>query len=337
MPQTTAPTIAITLGDAAGIGPEVVAKALGAPGSLAGARALVVGTAPVLQRALDLTATPLHARQVSAPDETVGPGEVAVYGTGDAQLASLPYGQLSPLAGRAAVDWATAAAHLALDGAVAAIATAPLNKEAAHAGGVAEVGHQEIYQAMSGAEHVSTMLLTPGLRVVHLSTHHSLAAACALVTRENVLAKLRLTHAFFSQHGIARPRISVAALNPHGGEGGLIGAEEVEHLAPAVADAREEGIDATGPVPADTVFNQAIDGRYDVVLALYHDQGHIAVKVHGWEESVTMNLGLPFIRTSVDHGTAFDIAGRGAADARGMAAAVRAAAALATGQGLTSF
>jgi 4-hydroxythreonine-4-phosphate dehydrogenase len=337
MSQITAPTIAITLGDATGIGPEVVAKALGAPGALGAARALVVGTAPVLQRALDLTGTPLRARQVSTPDEPVGPGEVAVYGTGEAQLATLPYGQLSPLAGRAAVDWAAAAALLALSGAVAAIATAPLNKEAAHAGGVAEVGHQEIYQTMSGAEQVSTMLVTPGLRVVHLSTHRSLAAACALVTRENVLAKLRLTHDFFARYGIARPRIGVAALNPHGGEHGLIGSEEVEEVAPAVADAREEGIDASGPVPADTVFNQAIDGRYDVVLALYHDQGHIAVKVHGWEESVTMNLGLPFVRTSVDHGTAFDIAGRGIADARGMAAAVRAAAALATGRGLTAF
>lgn len=337
MPSTSAPAVAITLGDAAGIGPEVVAKALADPDALGGARALVVGTAPVLQRALDLTGAPLRARQVATPEEPVSPGEVAVYGQGSPDLASLPYGRLSTAAGKAAVDWAVLAARMALDGAVTSIATAPLNKEAAHLAGVEEVGHQEIYQAMARAEHVSTMLVTPGLRVVHLSTHRSLAAACTLVTRSNVLAKLRLTHAFFAANGIGRPRIGVAALNPHGGEHGLIGSEEEEELAPAVADAREEGIDATGPVPADTVFNQAIDGRYDVVLALYHDQGHIAVKVHGWEESITLNLGLPFVRTSVDHGTAFDIAGRGIADARGMGAAVRAAAALATGKGLTAF
>ena len=228
-----------------------------------------------------------------------------------------------------AVAWATTAARLAMDGRADGIATAPLNKEAAHLAGHAEVGHQEIYQALTGAGRVLTMLLTQGLRVVHLTTHRSLRDACGEVTLDNVLATLRLTHDFFAGHGFPHPRIAAAALNPHGGEAGLMGSEETEAIGPAVEAARELGIEAVGPIPADSVFNRAIDGEFDVVLAMYHDQGHIAIKVHDWARSVTMNLGLPFLRTSVDHGTAFDIAGRGVADASGMIEAVRLAARLA--------
>ena len=170
--------------------------------------------------------------------------------------------------------------------------------------------------------------------MVHLTTHRSLRRACDAVTQENVLAKLRLTRAFFQGQGITTPRIAVAALNPHASDGGLLGDEEAREIDPAVQAARAEGIAATGPVPADTVFTQAIQGQYDVVLALYHDQGHIAVKVHGWERSISVTLGLPFVRTSVDHGTAFDIAGKGVASAQSMAQAVRVAVALATGKGL---
>jgi 4-hydroxythreonine-4-phosphate dehydrogenase len=174
--------------------------------------------------------------------------------------------------------------------------------------------------------------MTPGLKVVHLSTHKSLIEAARFVTRDTVLAKLRLTQSTFARWGLSSPRIAVAALNPHGGEGGLLGREEIEELVPAVAAAQAEGISATGPVPADSVFNRAIAGEFDVVLALYHDQGHIAIKVHDFHGSTTATLGIPFIRTSVDHGTAFDIAGRGQADARGMVAALDAARALASGQ-----
>ena len=168
--------------------------------------------------------------------------------------------------------------------------------------------------------------------MVHLSTHKSLIEAARFVTRANVLDKLRLCHDTLARWGLADARIAVAALNPHGGEGGLLGREEIDGIAPAVEAARESGIDARGPYPADSVFNRAIGGEFDVVLAMYHDQGHIAIKVHNFHESVTATLGIPLIRTSVDHGTAFDIAGKGVADASGAVAALHAAAALAEGR-----
>ena len=325
------PLIAITLGDPTGIGPEVVAKAVGRPELRSVARPLVVGSVPVVEKALALVGAKLVTRRVGSPADPVGDGELAVYEAhAEPGIEELPYGIPDPAAGAAAVGWAMAAARLALDGQVSAVATAPINKEAAHLAGHAEVGHQEIYQAMTNAPEVVTMLVTTGLRVVHLTTHRSLRIACDYVTRENVLAKLRLTHAFFSAHGFESPRIAAAALNPHGGEAGIIGSEEIDAIRPAVDEARKLGMDVTGPVPADSVFNQAVEGKFDVVLAMYHDQGHIAVKVHDWAASATMNLGLPFLRTSVDHGTAFDIAGQGIADATGMVQAVRLAASIAT-------
>ncbi|MEE8517915.1 MAG: 4-hydroxythreonine-4-phosphate dehydrogenase PdxA [Dehalococcoidia bacterium] len=327
MPE--APLIAITLGDPAGIGPEVVAKALSAPPGFP-ARAVVVGSASVLDRALHLIGSPLKAQSIPDPLSSAPEGSIAVFGDDAPDLDALPYGVASPAAGGAAVRWAMSAAQLAMDGHVQAVVTAPLNKEAAHMAGYEELGHQEIYQAMTDSPEVVTMLVTTGLRVVHLTTHRSLRLACDYVTRENVLAKIKLTNAFFTSHGYERPRIAAAALNPHGGEAGLIGNEEIEAISPAVDDARGLGIDVSGPIPADTVFNQAIEGRFDVVLAMYHDQGHIAIKVHDWAASTTMNLGLPFLRTSVDHGTAYDIAGRGVADPTGMVQAIHLAARLAS-------
>jgi 4-hydroxythreonine-4-phosphate dehydrogenase len=211
--------------------------------------------------------------------------------------------------------------------------TCPLNKEAIHAPGyVNDIGHQEILARLTGATATATVLMTPGLKVVHLSTHKSLIEAARFVTRDTVFAKLQLTQETFARWGMPEPRIAVAALNPHGGEGGLLGAEEIEELQPAVRDAQAQGINAVGPIPADSVFNRAIAGEFDVVLALYHDQGHIAIKVHDFHASTTATLGIPFIRTSVDHGTAFDIAGTGVADERGMVAALDAAGALVSGQ-----
>lgn len=176
------------------------------------------------------------------------------------------------------------------------------------------------------------MLMTPGLKVVHLSTHKSLARAVEYVRYSTVLDKLQLMHDTLTRWGMQQPRIALAALNPHGGEGGLLGQEEVEELIPAVAEAQNLGIDVTGPVPADSVFNRAINGEFDVVLALYHDQGHIAIKVHNFHQSTTATLGIPFVRTSVDHGTAFDIAGKGLADPTGLLAAAEAAEAIVDGR-----
>ena len=210
-----------------------------------------------------------------------------------------------------------------------------MNKEAASLAGYKAIGHMELLQEITGAKDVATMLMSGKLRVVHLTTHRSLKVACDYVTRERVLSKLELTHRVFGEWGLPNPRIGVAALNPHASDGGLLGTEETAAIGPAVAAAREGGIDAYGPVPADIVFHQAILGRYDVVLAMYHDQGHIPVKVHGFEQSVSVNLGLPFVRSSVDHGTAFDIAGKGVADHHSMVEAIKVASALCSGKGLS--
>ena len=188
----------------------------------------------------------------------------------------------------------------------------------------------EVFQRQTNTNQVATMLVAEQLRVVHLTTHKSLRQAPEYVTKDNVLAKIKLTHEHFVRWGFASPRIGVAALNPHASDGGLMGDEEAIHIQPAVELAVAMGINAIGPVPADTIFPQAIAGHYDVVLAMYHDQGHIPTKVHNWEKSISVNIGLPFIRTSVDHGTAFDIAGKGVANHNSMLEALRVASRLAS-------
>ena len=335
------PLIAITMGDPSGIGPEVVAKALATTAVREVCEPLVMGNAKVLEQAFRLVESPLRARPVASPKEAAtiaSNGAIPVLDAGSPDdLANLTPGVLSAAAGKACVEWVIAAGRLAVEGRVAAMATAPINKAAANMAGYQDIGHMEILQKLTEAPQVATMLLTTGLRVVHLTTHRSLRVACDYVTKENVLAKLRLTNEFFGIYGMPKARIGVAALNPHGGEEGLLGDEEITAIGPAVEAANAEGINAMGPIPADTIFHQAIAGKYDVVLAMYHDQGHIPIKVHGWEQSVTVNLGLPLIRTSVDHGTAFDIAGKGIADATGMVAAIRLAAGLAGEQRLITL
>ena len=310
--------VGITLGDPAGIGPEVAVKALN-DDDVPAADYVLYGPAWALHLGTDQTG-------LSVPDncELV---DVDVPQATDFQI-----GKVTAACGKASVAAVERCARDAIAGNVAAMMTCPLHKEAIHAAGyVDDIGHQEILARLTGATTTATMLMTPGLRVVHLSTHKSLIEAGRFVTRANVLDKLRLCHDSLTAWGLGHPRIAVAALNPHSGEGGLLGREEIDKIAPAVRDAREQNIDATGPLPADSVFNRAIRGEFDVVLAMYHDQGHIAIKVHNFHESVTATLGIPLIRTSVDHGTAFDIAGLGIADATGAVAALRAAVALAEG------
>ncbi|MDZ7685969.1 MAG: 4-hydroxythreonine-4-phosphate dehydrogenase PdxA [Gammaproteobacteria bacterium] len=226
----------------------------------------------------------------------------------------------------AAVGYFEAAVRLAQAGQIQGVVTCPINKEAVHAAGFhGDIGHQEILARMTGANLTATMLMTTGLKVAHLSTHKSLAEAVAYVEEPVVVDKLRLTASCMRAWMGRDPHIAVAALNPHGGEGGMLGREEIDELAPAVEAANAEGLQVTGPLPADSVFYRAIAGEFDAVLALYHDQGHIAIKVHNFEDSVTATMGIPFIRTSVDHGTAFDIAGRNLANADGLGRAIDAA------------
>jgi len=329
------PIIAITLGDPCGIGPEVIAKTLSMQGITERCIPLVVGSADTLRKAVKLTKTGISIHVVESPEQIIcEPGLVSVLDMGNLNVKDFKAGQVSAAAGKAAMEWVVRAGELCMDGAVAAMATAPLHKLAASMAGFKDIGHMEILQRLSGSPKVLTMLTSKGLRVIHLTTHRSLKRACDFVTKENILEALILTNSVFQKWGLQTPHFGVAALNPHGSDGGLIGDEEETEIAPAVQAAQAQGIHVTGPVPADTIFLQGIRGDYDAVLAMYHDQGHIPVKIHGFEESITVNLGLPFIRTSVDHGTAFDIAWQGKADPTSMTAAIVAAADLATGSGL---
>ena len=309
------PFLAITMGDAAGIGPEVTAKTLIDPAIYEKCRPFVVGNTDAMNDALRLIKSDLKAVKLQTLEDVDGNyGQVEVLDLNNLDYSAITYGQLSEQSGNATVEWILKAGELAATGAIQAICTAPINKEACNLAGHKDIGHMEIFQSQTGAKDVATMLMARQLRVVHLTTHRSLRIACDYVTKENVLGKIMLTNEHFKRWGYPEPRIGVAALNPHASDGGLLGNEEFDEIRPAVQEAKANGVLVEGPVPADTVFNQNIDGKFDVCLAMYDDQGHIPIKVHDWERSVSVNLGLPFIRTSVDHGTAFDIAGKGIAD-----------------------
>jgi len=333
--MSTRPVIAITLGDPCGIGPEVVAKALSSREIYNVCVPLVVGSITAMEQGIKIADASLAIRKVGSISSVKSlPGEISVIDTGWIPLDSIQMGKISADAGRASVEWVKYAAQLCLDGEVDAIATAPIHKEAVILAGYKEVGHMEILQAMTQAPQVATMLISGILRVVHLTTHRPLSEAANAVTKENVLAKITLTNDSFKQWGFKSARIGVAALNPHASDGGLLGSEESEAIEPAIREASAQGINVVGPVPADTIFHQAIKGDYDVVLAMYHDQGHIPIKVYGFEQSISVNLGLPLTRTSVDHGTAFDIAGKGIAQATSMIEAIKLAASIASGDGM---
>lgn len=326
------PVVGVTLGDPAGIGPEVLVKSLGAFDRSV-ARLVLYGVGWSLDLGAEFAGTtPGYVRYSDVRDIDWNADTWPLVDVGIDAPEDFEMGRVSAMCGEVAVKAVEAAAADAIAGRISAMMTCPIHKEAIHrAGYVDDIGHQEILARVARVDQTATMLMTPGLKVVHLSTHKSLIEAARYVVRANVLAKLRLADASLSAWGLHRPKIAVAALNPHGGEGGLLGREEIEEIRPAVADAVAAGVEAVGPLPADSVFNRAIEGEFDAVLALYHDQGHIAVKVHNFHQSVTATLGIPFVRTSVDHGTAFDIAGRGVADPSGAAAALDAAVVLASG------
>ena len=321
------PLLAITMGDPAGIGAEVIVKAYAGhdPGSQA--RPFVVGSAGCLRLAMSQTGIDLPIVEI---DSTAGvremPGVIQVLETGDFDARGLVQGRVSAACGQAAVQYFETAVRLCLEGAIPGVVTCPIHKEAVQAAGYhKDIGHQEILARLTGSKLTATMLMTAGLKVAHLSTHKSLAEAVRYVRQPVLVEKLQLTHDSLNAWGIRNPHIAVAALNPHGGEGGMLGREEIDEIAPAVAACRAAGLQVSGPYPADSVFYRAIAGEFDVVMALYHDQGHIAIKVHNFEQSITATMGIPFVRTSVDHGTAFDIAGRNLADANGLVRALEAA------------
>lgn len=326
------PIIAITLGDPAGVGPEVTVKALARQDVWACCRPLVVGDAGVLEKAAALVGSQLTFHPITqASQARFDSATPDVLDLGNVDLATLQPGQVSAAAGQASVDYIRRAVELVQASQADAVTTGPINKAALKAAHIPYIGHTELLAALLGEERVTTMLATEGLRVVHVTRHVPLAEVAALITHERVLETIRLTHTGLRQMGVSHPRLAVAALNPHGGDDGLMGREEIDAIRPAVEAAQAEGVDAAGPIPADSVFFRAIRGEFDVVVAMYHDQGHIPIKTHGFERSVTVTLGLPIVRTSVDHGTAFDIAWQGVASEESMVEAIRLAAQLILG------
>lgn len=321
--QSRQPRIAVTMGDPAGIGPEIVAACLAEP--LADVTAFVIGDVEALQQAVRLRRLPLSVRRIQTAAEASGrPGEIDILGQ-CALPPDLAVGRVDARAGRASFDYVDIGIDLALAGQIDAIVTAPIHKAAWHAAGILYPGHTELLADKSGVADFAMMLFNDELRVVLVSIHVPLREAIELVTVERQVRIIRLADKAMRDMGMARPRVAVAGLNPHAGEGGLFGVEDQEIIAPAVAQARTLGIDATGPWPGDTVFMNARRGAFDVVVAQYHDQGLIPLKYMGLDKGVNVTLGLPFVRTSVDHGTAFDIAGHGIADAQSLATAVAAA------------
>lgn len=305
------PVVGITIGDPAGIGPEIVIRALATDAVRASVQPVVIGDAWVLQRAMAATGVPI--------DFAAGGIRLIDLANVDHRL---QWGKVQAMAGAAAGRFIEEAVAEALAGRVDAVATAPINKEALWRAGYRHLGHTEMLADLTGSPDPLTMFMVRTLKIFFLTRHLSLRQAVEQITRDRIAAMLPRIDAALRALGYARPHIAVAALNPHAGEGGALGDEDQKQVAPAVTDARAAGLEVSGPVLADSVFAHALEGRYDAVLSLYHDQGHIAAKTLDFDGAVSVTLGLPFIRTSVDHGTAFDIAGTGTARADSMQAAI---------------
>ncbi|NPV09580.1 MAG: 4-hydroxythreonine-4-phosphate dehydrogenase PdxA [Anaerolineae bacterium] len=317
------PTLFVTMGDPAGVGPEVVCKALARLRGGSVARLVTVGSRAVLERAARWVGVQLVFRDYQPmTDEELEPGEVELVDLALPDLEGCPPGRMDPLCGEASYRYIEDAVARCRRGEGVGLVTAPINKAAVNAAGHHYAGHTEILAHLLGARDVAMLLATPSLRVSHVSTHCSLEQAIARVRSERIQRVARLTVDALRGLGYAQPRLAVAGLNPHAGEGGLFGDEEQRHIRPAVEALVGEGIDARGPEPPDTVFWRASRGDFDAVVAMYHDQGHIAVKMLGFSQGVNVTLGLPVVRTSVDHGTAFDIAGTGRADEGSLLAAL---------------
>ena len=331
---THAPRIGITMGDPAGVGPEITVKALAVPEVAASCRAVVVGSGDALAAAIELVRAPLALHRVKAVEDCRhAPGTLECLDLANVDMASLPRGAVSPEAGRAAYAYIETAVGLCQRRAIDGIVTAPINKEALAAAGHQHTGHTEILAKLSGTKDFAMLLMGKELRVIHVTTHVALRRVPELCTRERVGRVIALAQETMNFLGVARPRIAVCGLNPHAGEEGLFGDEEQREIGPATEAARRAGLDVHGPLPADTLFSRARGGEFDIVVAMYHDQGHVPVKTLGFTfdqktgvwtglSGVNVTVGLPFLRVSVDHGTAFDRAWKGIANPESMMEAI---------------
>ncbi|UOR11515.1 4-hydroxythreonine-4-phosphate dehydrogenase PdxA [Halobacillus amylolyticus] len=313
------PIIGITMGDAAGVGPEIIMKSLTHKRINDQAIPLVIGDQKMLERAAQVLNIDITFKTVQKDEEFQVQNDEILCLDLDLLPKNLAYGEVSAEAGHAAFEYLSTAIELANRGRIDAICTAPLNKEALHKGGHLYPGHTEILAELTNTKDFSMMLSSPKLKVIHVTTHVGLLDAVKMINPDRVYDVVRMAHETLKSAGNHQPKIAVCGINPHAGENGLFGnGEEGEKVIPGVKRAQQDGIDVQGPLPADTLFFRAVRGDFDIVVAMYHDQGHGPIKVLGLDAGVNITVGLPIIRTSVDHGTAFDIAGTGIADEKSM-------------------
>ncbi len=321
------PIIAIPMGDPAGIGPEITVKAIATPEVYDMADCIVIGSEKVLQKAIDLTNSNLKINVIAEPDERSEVKNILnLIDLDNVNMDKFDYGKVSAMCGQAAYDYIEKSIDLANSHKVDAVATTPINKESLHAAKVPFIGHTEIFAKLTDTEDPLTMFETNGLRVFFLSRHLSLRDAIDAVTKERIENYVPRCLKALEKLGVTEGTMAVAGLNPHCGEHGLFGTEEVNEITPAVEELKKQGYPVTGPIGADSVFHQAALGKYNSVLSLYHDQGHIATKTLDFDKTISITNGMPILRTSVDHGTAFDIAGTGKAGEVSMIEAIRLAA-----------
>jgi len=323
------PVIAVTMGDPAGVGPEITVKALLNPEVYKVCSPVVIGDLGILKRTAKLLKYDLSFNAVDSPRAAAGKtGIIDVVDLKNVDLDTFEIGKVSVEDGRAAIQYIEKAVKFALEGSADAIATSPINKQAIRLAGSPCIGHTEMLGALCGVENPLMMFHVKGARIFFLTRHVPLAEAVKAVKKNRIVEMAVRIDAELRRIGVESPLIAVAALNPHASDKGLVGNEEAEEIIPAVEELRNRGLHVVGPVPADTVFHKALQGSYDAVLSLYHDQGHIAAKTVDFYGTVSVTLGLPFLRTSVDHGTAYDIAGKGVANPRSLVEAIKLAAVL---------
>ena len=317
------PIIAIPMGDPAGIGPEIIVKALAKEEVFQTANCVIVGDRKVLEEAVLFTNVKLKIKAINKPEEgDYAEGIMNLIDLNNVDMKEFRIGQISGMCGKAAYEYIAKAIELANNKEVAAVATTPINKESLKAGKVDYIGHTEIFGALTGTKDPLTMFEVHGMRVFFLTRHVSLKKACDLVTKDRIKDYVKRCKEVLNKLGVTEGTMAIAGLNPHSGEHGLFGDEEVNHVTPAVEELRAEGYDVVGPIGADSVFHLALQRRYNSVLSLYHDQGHIATKTLDFERTIAITGGMPILRTSVDHGTAMDIAGRGIASEISMVEAI---------------
>lgn len=321
------PIIAVTMGDPAGIGPEIVAKSIADKATYDVARCIVIGDKKVMEKAIEIVGTDLKVNVVESPaDGDYSYGVLNMIDLDNIDMSRFEYGKINAMCGQAAFDYIKKSIEITMDKQADAVATTPINKESLHAAEVDFIGHTEIFGALTGTADPLTMFETNGLRVFFLTRHKSLRDMLDDIKKDRIIDYVERCTDALRRLGVKEGTMAVAGLNPHSGEHGLFGWEEVKEIAPAVEELKERGFNVAGPVPADSVFHQAAQGRFNSVLSLYHDQGHIATKTLDFDRTISITNGMPILRTSVDHGTAFDIAGKGIAGAVSMEEAIRLAA-----------